>query len=101
MVASSDKMIMELSIVDMVCQKCYILVGGEAYASEKSTNQRRTGKTLVSCHRAVGKQGRCLPFSKGARPRERGVGDRGGHSAIRICREKGTDVHEDKSVETS
>lgn len=50
-------------IVDRVDQNYYITVG-----SEKSSNQCRAGKTLVSYHRTVGKQGRCFPFVKSTWP---------------------------------
>src|SRR3990172_612540 len=57
--------VMNKSIVDRVCRKCYIMVGGEAYAGEKSSNQCRAGKAPLSYHRAAGKQGRCFPLVKG------------------------------------
>jgi hypothetical protein len=41
-----------------------------------------------------------VSLSLKVRPREKGPGDRGGHSTFRICREKGSEIHEEKSIET-
>jgi hypothetical protein len=65
---TGQDVVMKKSIVDTVRQKCYILVGGEACAAEKSPNQCCTVKTPLPYGRAVGKQGRSRRKNQPIRP---------------------------------